>query len=42
VETANTEVVAGGDGLVVVGGGPDIADTRLIGLAALPELLLRL
>ena len=37
-------VVIGGDGggLVEVEGGPDISDTRLIGLGALPELLRRL
>ena len=32
----------GGGGLVEVEGGPDISDTRLIGLGALPELLRRL
>jgi len=32
----------GGGGLVEVGGGPDISDTRLIGLDALLELLRRL
>jgi hypothetical protein len=42
VEAANAEVVTGDSGLVVVGGRPDIADTRLIGLATLPELLQRL
>ena len=32
----------GGGGLVEVGRGPDISNTRLIGLDALPELLRRL
>ena len=32
----------GGGGLVEVERGPDISDTRLIGLDALPELLRRL
>ena len=37
-------VVIGGDGggLVEVEGGPDISNTRLIGLDALPELMQRL
>ena len=35
-------VVIGGGGLVEVERGPDISDTRLIGLDALPELLRRL
>ena len=36
-------VIGGGDGgLVEVERGPDISDTRLIGLDALPELLRRL
>jgi hypothetical protein len=43
METATAEVVTGGGGggMVVVGG-PDIADTRLIGLVILPGLLRRL
>jgi hypothetical protein len=43
VETGSAVVVVGGSGgLVVVGGGPDISDTRLIGLRILPGLLQRL
>ena len=32
-------ISGGGGGLVEVEGGPNISDTRLIGLGALPELL---
>ena len=43
-DSSYAAVVIGGDGggLVEVEGGPDISDTRLIGLGALPELLRRL
>ena len=43
-KTGGSEAMAdcGGGGLVEVEGGPDISDTRLIGLGALPELLRRL
>ena len=42
VTTAAAEVIAGGCGKVLVGLGPNISDTRLIGREVLPELLRRL